>query len=338
VTAHEFVAPRWIHGGHAQTIGGRLLRGTAGVHFRRERLDTPDGDFLDLEYATVDHSPLPADAPLILMLHGLEGSAHSGYAVQLALALARCGVRMVGLNFRSCGGDMNRAARYYHSGETGDLALVLDHLGRQTPPSRLGAVGFSLGGNVLIKYLGEEGGGATRRLRTGAAISVPYDLGACADHMSHGAGRIYAGFFLRSLRKKVIAKEIMLAGVCDVPRVLQARTVREFDDRLTAPLHGFADAEDYYRRSSAAQFLPAVAVPTLLVHAMDDPIALSSAIPDDVIRANPAISADFPETGGHVGFVGGPGPWAPTFWAENRVAHYLSAAFKSPQGVERSIS
>ncbi|MEO8201938.1 MAG: alpha/beta fold hydrolase, partial [Gemmatimonadota bacterium] len=152
-----FVAPLWIRRAHAQTIGGRLLRSTAGVTFRRERLDTPDGDFLDLEYSAVEHLQLPDTAPLVLTLHGLEGSAHSGYSVQLARALARRGVRSVGLNFRSCGGEMNRAARFYHSGETEDLGLVLDHLAQSVAPGHLGALGFSLGGNVLLKYLGERG-------------------------------------------------------------------------------------------------------------------------------------------------------------------------------------
>jgi pimeloyl-ACP methyl ester carboxylesterase len=162
----------------------------------KERLDTPDGDFLDLEHAVVEGHPLPDHAPLVLKLHGLEGSAHSGYSVVLARALAKRGIRSVGLNFRSCGGEMNRAARFYHSGETGDLALVLDHLLQSAPAGGLGALGFSLGGNVLLKYLGEQGAGAAGKLRAAVAVSVPYDLAACADRMTEGFGRVYAGFFL----------------------------------------------------------------------------------------------------------------------------------------------
>ena len=319
-----FEAPLWIRGAHAQTIGGRLLRKTGGVHFRKERLDTPDGDFLTLEYATVDEHPLPETAPLVLKLHGLEGSAHSGYSVELARSLARRGVRSVGLNFRSCGGEMNRSARFYHSGEVEDLDLVLDHLLRTTPADRLGALGFSLGGNVLLKYLGELGSAGSSRLKTAVAISVPYDLAVCADQMSNGAARVYAAFFLRSLRQKIRAKEALLNGHCDVPRALKARVVREFDDALTAPLHGFAGAEDYYRRSSSGQFLGGIAIPALLVHSMDDPIAVAGSIPHDTIAANTSLKTAFTEHGGHVGFVMGPGPWAPVFWAEEKGAEFLA--------------
>ena len=324
VVDESFHAPAWIRGGHAQTIGGRLLRKTGGVSFRKERLDTPDGDFLDLEYATVEGLPLTEAAPLVLKLHGLEGSAHSGYSVELARSLARRGVRSVGLNFRSCGGEMNRVARFYHSGETGDLALVLEHLRRVTPAVRLGALGFSLGGNVLLKYLGEQGEAARRRLSAAVAVSVPYDLSACADRMSEGAGRIYAAFFLRSLRAKVRAKEALLGGRCKVDEVMRARKVRDFDQALTAPLHGFADADEYYRASSAGQFLGAIAVPTLLIHSMDDPIAVPEVIPHAAIAANSHLETAFTASGGHVGFVAGPGPWAPLFWAEERGAEFLA--------------
>jgi uncharacterized protein len=324
----SFHAPVWIRSAHLQTIGGRLLRNTTGVRFSRERLETPDGDFLDLEYATVEGMELPADAPLVLKLHGLEGSAHSGYSVQLARSLAARGVRSVGLNFRSCGGEMNRTARFYHSGETGDLQLVLDHLGQCTPAGRLGALGFSLGGNVLLKYLGEQGEKARRHLRAAVAVSVPYDLGACADRMNHGTSRVYATFFLRSLRAKVRAKQAQLAPLCAVDQVLAARRVRDFDEALTAPLHGYASADDYYRRSSAGQFLGAVAIPTLLIHSLDDPIAIAESIDHAAIAANPNISTAFTDTGGHVGFVGGPGPWAPTFWAEERGAEFLAKSLQ----------
>lgn len=320
----SFHAPRWLRGAHQQTIGGRLLRPTAGVTFRKERLDTPDGDFLDLEYAQVEGHPLPSDAPLVLKLHGLEGSAHSGYSVVLARALARRGVRSVGLNFRSCGGEMNRTPRFYHSGETEDLAQVLAHLRRTTPAEQLGVLGFSLGGNVLLKYLGEQGPAARDRLAAAVAVSVPYDLGACADQMNRGAARMYATFFLRSLRVKVRAKEAQLAGLCQLSQVLRAKRVRDFDEALTAPLHGFASAEDYYRRSSSAQFLGSIAIPTLLIHSLDDPIAVAEAIPHAAIAGNSCLTTAFTTTGGHVGFVQGPGPWAPSFWAESRGAEFLA--------------
>jgi len=328
----DFRAPWWIRGAHVQTIGGRLLRKTAGVRFERERLETADGDFLDLEYASVDGIPLPRSAPLVLKLHGLEGSAHSGYSVELARALALRGVRSVGLNFRSCGGEMNRTARFYHSGETDDLAFVLEHLLRTVPAHQLGALGFSLGGNVLLKYLGERGGDAVRKLRAAVAVSVPYDLGACADRMTQGGARVYTAFFLRSLRAKVRAKRTQLAGLCQVDRALRAVRVRDFDDALTAPLHGFAGAEDYYRRSSAGQFLGDIRVPALLIHSMDDPIAVAEAIPREAIAGNPRLETAFTATGGHVGFVHGSGPHAPAFWAEERGPGFLATALSARAG------
>jgi len=225
---------------------------------------------------------------------------------------------------------MNRTARFYHSGETEDLALVLQHLHRSTPAARLGALGFSLGGNVLLKYLGEQGPRAGDQLRAAVAVSVPYDLGVCADRMNRGGARVYASFFLRSLRAKVRAKKAQLDGRCQVEQGLKATRVRDFDEALTAPLHGFASAEDYYRRSSAGQFLPLISIPTLLIHSMDDPIAGSETIPDAAIAGNPNLVPAFTATGGHVGFVQGAGPWAPIFWAEQRGAEFLATALNDP--------
>lgn len=313
--------PAWLRGAHAQTIAGRLLRRKRGVSFRRERIATPDGDFLDLEWASVDGTPLPSDAPLVLKLHGLEGSAHSGYSAELARALAGRGVRSVGLNFRSCGAEMNRTARFYHSGETGDLGTVLEHLGRTQPAIKLGVLGFSLGGNVLLKYLGEQGDRAT--IQAAVAVSVPYDLAACAAAMSRGTEQIYARFFLRSLRGKTRAKRELLEGRCNVAAALAARTFREFDEALTAPLHGFADGEAYYRESSAGPYLARIRVPALLIHALDDPIAPAGSIPRDLIAANPVLSTAFTDRGGHVGFITGLVPWRVRFWAEETAAEFL---------------
>jgi predicted alpha/beta-fold hydrolase len=310
----------WLRGPHAQTVGGRFLRGSASVALRRERLETPDGDFLDLDF-----TPEPSDpsAPLVVVLHGLEGGTASGYMGQTFRELARAGLRGVGVNFRSCGGEMNRTARFYHAGETEDLAFVLKHLAERFPGVQQAALGFSLGGNVLLKYLGEPAEEGRARLVAAATVSVPFDLGAGADRLEQGVmSRVYTTYFMRRLRRKSLLKAELLAGRCDTERALRARTLREFDDAATAPLHGFRSAADYYARSSSARYLADIRVPTLLLQASDDPFLPPDFIPRETIERNPALTAAISARGGHVGFVSGP-PWAPVFWAEREAVAFL---------------
>jgi uncharacterized protein len=311
----------WLPGAHAQTIGGRWLRSRQRVEVRRERLETPDGDFLDLELAGF-HS-LPADAPLALVLHGLEGTARSGYMLALFRHLEERGVRAVGMNFRSCGGEMNRLPRSYHAGETGDLDHVLGVVRQRYAGVPLAAAGFSLGGNMLLKYLGERAEAARGVLRAAVTVSVPFDLRAGAENLERGMGRVYTRYFMRKLLRKTRLKRELLAASCDMPRVQRARTLREFDDLLTAPLHGFRDAEEYYASSSSAGYLPRIRVPTLLLHAVDDPFLPPAAIPHRAIRDNPALTERFTRSGGHVGFVAG-SPLTPLFWAEREAADFLA--------------
>jgi uncharacterized protein len=313
-------APWWLRWAHAQTIAGRLLRRPAPPLLRRERLDTPDGDFVDLDFAEGGDP----GSPLVVLLHGLEGSARRGYAIHTYRQLARHGVRAVGLNFRSCSGEPNRTHRFYHSGETDDLRFVLRTLRAREPDSPLGAIGYSLGGNALLKYLGEEGDDAGATLQAAVAISVPYDLDAGARLLDATAmGRLYTSVFLKTLIDKAEAKAELLRGRCDLERVRAARTFREFDDAATAPLHGFADAADYYARSSSSRFVAHVRVPTLLLHAEDDPFLPPQAFPHAAVAANPWLHAVVTPQGGHVGFIDGP-PWRPTFWAERVAARFLA--------------
>ncbi|HEX5725705.1 MAG TPA: alpha/beta fold hydrolase [Longimicrobiaceae bacterium] len=318
-----FRPARWLPGAHAQTIAGRFLRGPAGVTYRRERLELPDGDFVDLDHATVRGAPAPAPgAPVALVVHGLEGGSGSSYVLESCRALAEVGIRAVALNFRSCSGEPNRLARFYHAGDTGDLAFALAHVAAAHPGVPLVAVGFSLGGNVLLKYLGERGEAVP--LRAAVAVSVPFDLTAGAGQLDGTrTGRFYVRFFVRKLRRKFMGKRAMLAGYGDVERALRARTFREFDDAVTARLHGFRSAEHYWESSSSAAFLAGIRIPTLILHAVDDPFLPPSAIPRDAVRANPWLHAGFTAHGGHVGFVAGP-PWAPEFWAEAEAARFLS--------------
>ena len=332
VKPHPFRPAWWLPGPHAQTLGARFLRRPVSLPLRRERLETPDGDFLDLDF-----TPEPSDsaAPLVVVLHGLEGSTSSGYVGHTFLELARAGVRGVGFNFRSCGGEPNRTARFYHAGETEDLAFLLEHLAGRFPGAHMAALGFSLGGNVLLKYLGEQGEEGRSRLVAAATVSVPFDLAAGADRLERGAmSRVYTEYFMRRLRRKTTLKAALLAGRCDVERALLARTLREFDDAATAPLHGFSGAADYYARSSSTRFLADIRVPTLLLQAADDPFLPPDAIPRAAIERNPAITAVISPGGGHVGFVSGP-PWAPVFWAEREAVAFLRRHLDAAGGARR---
>lgn len=314
----------WLPGPHLQTVGGRWLRSKLDIPFHRERLELPDGDFIDLDFAFKPLGSADQSRPIVLVLHGLEGSAQSGYARQLYRALRDHEIDSVGLNFRSCSGGPNRLPRLYHSGETEDLRWVLRLLAQRYPQRRRGVVGVSLGGNVLLKFLGESGASVRPYVEAAVAISVPFDLSAGADSLLRPRGRLYAAFLLRKLRRKIkIKREMMPPGV-DVSRAAAARTFREFDDAATAPLHGFASAEDYYQRSSCCRFLEEIRVPTYLLHSADDPFLPPRCIPRRTVEANPHLSATFTARGGHVGFVSGNTPFRPTFWAEQEAVRFLA--------------
>ncbi len=321
-SVRPYRAPWWLRGPHAQTIGGKFLRPDPGVPLRRERLELPDGDFLDLDFAGARDD----DAPIVLVLHGLEGSTRRHYMLVTYHELLARGLRPVGMNFRGCSGEPNRLPRFYHSGDTDDLRYVLEHLAGRFPGVPMGAIGFSLGGNVLLKYLGEEGDAANRRLRAAVAISVPFDLAAGAATLERGLmGRIYTEYFLRNLRKKVRAKANLLEGLIDVEATLRARTLRAFDDAATAPLHGFADSADYYRRASSAPYLEQIRVATLLLQAEDDPFLPPNAIPRSAIAGNRFLVPGFTERGGHVGFMTPAAPRRLGFWAEEEAARFVEA-------------
>jgi len=297
------------------------MRPVYDVPLRRERWDTPDGDFLDLDFG-----PDPDEtAPLILLLHGLEGFSERPYMLHAMGVLGERGLASVGLNFRGCSGEPNRLSRLYHSGETGDPSFVLETLRSRWPDRPLGALGFSLGGNVLLKLLGEREDGGTGLLEASAAVSVPYDLSSGVAHLEGSAvGRFYARYFLTSLMKKVQAKEEMLAPLLDLEAVYASSNLSQFDDVATAPLHGFSGAHDYYRKASSKQFLEGIRVPTLLIHAGNDPFLPQRAIPTAIMERNPSLHPLISGGGGHVGFLSGFVPGRPRFWAEDRLADFFS--------------
>jgi hypothetical protein len=312
----------WCRNAHLQTIWGPLFR-RGRLPLRRERLETPDGDFVDLDWS--DDDGLPARAPRLLVLHGLEGSSRSHYVVGLLQRGRAAGWRGVALNFRSCSGELNRLPRFYHSGETGDLAHVVATLVRRAPGVPVGAVGVSLGGNVLLKWLGEVGTGAPPELVGAVGISVPFDLAACAGVLDRGGCRVvYGANFLRTMRRKVVAKARRLPGFVDVAAARSARTFAQYDAVVTAPLNGFRDALDYWTRASSGPYLARIRRPTLLLGALDDPIVPARVLPDPGALP-PGVRAEFVPRGGHAGFLEGPWPWRTASWAERRAVEHLTS-------------
>jgi len=304
-----------------QTLWGPLLRRNGTLPLRRERLPTPDGDFVDLDWL----ERLPG-SPLVVLLHGLEGSSGSHYIAGLLHECRARGWRAVALNFRSCSGQLNRRPRFYHSGETGDLDWLVRTLIAREPEVRLGAVGVSLGGNVLLKWLGEQADEAPEALRSAVGISVPFDLVACMRVMDRGFNRaVYTASFLKSMRAKVVAKARAHPGFVDVARARRARTFAEYDRVVTAPLGGFADEIDYWTRSSSGPYLARIRRPTLLISARDDPFVPPASLPDLEALGSKWLAAEVTHGGGHVGFIAGP-PWRPSFWAEARAIEFLEDA------------
>jgi predicted alpha/beta-fold hydrolase len=299
------------------------------VPLSRERVPTADGDFVDLDWLDG-----PDGAPVLLVLHGLEGSARSHYVTGL-LRLARArGWRGVALNFRSCSGELNRRPRFYHSGDTGDLDAVVRLLIERRPEARLGAVGVSIGGNVLLKWLGELGDDVPHQLAGAVAVSVPFDLARCARALDRGFARaVYTEHFLRTLRRKVEDKARTFPGFVDVDAVRRSRTFAAYDRALTAPVHGFADEHDYWARSSSGPYLARIRRPTLLISALDDPIVPADTLPDPR-SLPPDVVAEFSPRGGHGGFLEGPWPWRVQSWAERRALDFLARATAARRGLE----
>jgi predicted alpha/beta-fold hydrolase len=311
----EYYAPDWLRGGHAQTIWPLARKGALPV-YRRQRWTTPDGDFIDLDW--VDAMP---DQPLVVLFHGLEGSSRSHYARSLMRLIARRGWAGVVVHFRGCSGEPNRLARAYHSGDSQEIGWILRRLHMEYPVP-LFAAGVSLGGNALLKWLGEQGDAASI-IRAAAAVSAPLDLAGSNAALSSGFNLLYARHFLNTLIPAALGKHLRHPGLIDPDRVKAARTLQDFDDAVTAPLHGFRDAADYYARSSASNFLDGVRVPTLLLNARNDPFLPDSALPDP--RRLPAsIVAEFPAEGGHVGFIDGRFP-GHNDWLAQRLLGYFSA-------------
>lgn len=305
-----FKPPRLLRDGNLQTLYAALLTPCPPASYRRTRWDTPDGDFIDLDWLDG-----PGDAPLVALFHGLESGAQGHYARALAAALRARGWRMAAPYFRGCSGEPNRLARAYHAGDSAEIAWILERLrARQRGP--LFAVGVSLGGNMLLKYLGERGAAAQDLLTGAATVCAPVDLGAAGAALGRGFNRLYSQYFLWSLKRNARSRLRRFPGLYAPAALRRAFSIRAFDDIVTAPLHGFDGVDDYWRRASSKPFLSAIAVPTLLLNTLDDPFLPAAVLPGRA-QVSPAVTLDYQRFGGHVGFVQGPFPgnldWLPAY-------------------------
>lgn len=325
-----FEPAKWSAGAHAQTVFGNKLRRTDGVALKREKFDTPDGDFIALDYPSFTHQAaphFPAKAPLLLCLHGLEGSAGAVYMLETYRRAIPAGFRPVGMNFRTCGGEMNQTWRMYNAGASDDVDLVVQHLLKKFPEApSIHIIGFSLGGNMLVKYLG-EGRMLSNKIRSAAVVSPPFDMNLGIQNLLHGMGWLYGFRFLRTLKAKTRQKEALVKDRVDVAACYAAKTLLEFDEVGTSKLYGYKNAADYYTQCGCHQFLSGVGVPTLLIRSLDDPFMDPTDIPYATIKQNPNLFAAITEKGGHVGFMS-PGK---EFWAENLAVQFI-ASFDTPTG------
>lgn len=314
-------APVWLPGGHAQTIYPLLIK-PEPPPLRRGRWETPDGDFIDLDWKAAPRAPSDSKTlPLVVLFHGLEGSSNSHYAISLMRVLANIGWDGVIVHFRGCSGQINLLPRAYHSGDSDEIDWILQRMHRQFPDRPLFAVGVSLGGNALLKWAGEREAEAGAPIRAAAAISAPLDLTACGHHLGRGFNRVYTQHFLRTLKRNAAAKLALFPGIFDQQRMRSANTLYQFDDAVTAPLHGFAGADDYWRRASSKPWLRAIRLPTLLLNACNDPFLPTDALPSSD-QLSSQVRAEFPQHGGHVGFVSGKLP-GHLDWLPQRILHFF---------------
>ncbi len=307
--SHSFKPACCLSSPHIQTLWPSLLRHSIKLTLNRERVELPDGDFIDLDW-NLNHQ-----GPIAIIFHGLEGSSDSSYVRGLINVLGRQGWRCVVMNFRGCSGEPNRLARAYHSGDTDDIKYVINLIKQRRPDTALVAVGYSLGGNALLKYLGETRNNS--QLDTAVAVSVPFDLDNAAHTLRKSGFGIYQNHLLKNLKLTVLKKRQLLDSLIDVDAALNSKNFHEFDHLVTAQLHGFSSVDDYYAQSSSNQYISSITTSTLIIHAQDDPFLHHSAIPDNK-NTTKSVSFEISSHGGHVGFVDKQG-----YWLEHRIPAFL---------------
>ena len=342
IAPSSYEPPTRLWNGHLQTIIPSLFRKVT-VSYVRERIETPDDDFLDLDWSEgvraegigqgargtemtsltpYPTSSAPHPTPLVILSHGLEGSSTSQYLAGMVRYLTENGFDCLAWHYRSCSGELNRQQRFYHIGETSDLHIVIQHA-LSKGYSTICLMGFSAGGNVTLKYLGEQAKAIDSAIKKAIVFSVPVDLMGSARRLEQWDSLVYNYRFSRTLKRKVLQKAAAMPGVFPTVAVRKARSIREFDDLFTAPMNGFQNVTDYYTRSSSLQFIPRITVPTLIVNARNDPFLSPECFPSALARELPNVWMEFPEEGGHCGFPSKNGGIQGTYWSEERAVAFL---------------
>jgi predicted alpha/beta-fold hydrolase len=315
IPTSTYLPPFLFNNGHLQTVYPVLARRMSPDLYRRERIATPDDDFLDLDWARI------GSGSLAILSHGLEGSTHRPYMVGMAKMLNLHGWDALAWNYRACSGEINRQLRLYHNGSIDDLDVVVRHALATGAYQQIALIGFSLGGNLTLVYLGTLGTAIDKRISKAAVFSVPCDLAAGARELAKRRNCLYMKQFLVSLHDKIRGKMKQFPGEIDDKEFGSIRNFKEFDDRYTAPIHGFKDAEDYWAQCSSRQFIPNITIPTLIVNSLDDPFLVDGCYPVLEAEQNRFVQLEMPKSGGHVGFVRFDRNGA--YWSEQRVVEFL---------------
>ena len=309
----SYKRPKWLFNGHLETIYPALLREVVFKSPRRERIQTHDGDFLDLDWYQ-EKNPR-----LAIISHGLEGNSSRPYMLGMARKLYSEGFDVLTWNYRGCSEELNQKAIFYHSGATYDLMTVVTHA--QTIYQEISLIGFSLGGNLTLKFLGEVQASLSK-IKKAVAISVPLDLSGSCEKISTGQNLMYSKRFLKTLKEKVARKSALFPDELPLEKLQKVKTLRDFDDVITGPLHGFADAAEYYQVNSSLQFLDKIEVPTLILNAQNDPFLSQSCFPETLAKRLDGVYFEFPKHGGHVGFA--TSSHEKTYYSEARAVEFIS--------------
>jgi len=315
IPTSNYKPPLIFNNRHLNTTYPSLIRKVEGVRYERERLNTPDGDFLDLDWY------FNGGSKLILGLHGLEGDAQRPYIQGMLKLFGRHGWDGAGLNFRGCSGELNRLPRSYHIGDTGDLQFVIRHILNNYRYDEIALFGFSLGGNVTLKYLGEQGKELPNVIKRAVAFSVPCHIESANVEIQKWFNRVYRNRFLNSLNAKLLAKAKLFPEQVKLPEEGLPKTFQEFDDIYTGPIHGFRDAHEYWSSNSSIHFIPGIKIPVLLINAQDDTFLSPKCYPVELAEKMKNFYLEIPEKGGHVGFVTSDKDGF--YWSERRAADFI---------------